>query len=103
MDKKQQFGLRLQSLRRARGLSQESLAERIDRSKDAVSKMERGVNLPAFDTILRLAECLGVSAADFFKDYSEPDQDPEIIDLQARLEGGEVLLGRGLFSVNITK
>ena len=79
------FGLRLQTLRKARGLSQERLAELIDRSKDAVSKMERGINLPALDTVLRLAEHLGVSLSDLVGSLDASAASAEIVELHARL------------------
>ncbi|MBI5165227.1 MAG: helix-turn-helix transcriptional regulator [Magnetospirillum sp.] len=85
MDTKQLFGLRLQALRKERGLSQERLAELIDRSKDAVSKMERGINLPAFDTLLRLADQLGVSLRDLVGDLDAPGITGEWVEQQARL------------------
>lgn len=85
MDTKQLFGLRLQALRKERGLSQERLAELIDRSKDAVSKMERGINLPAFDTLLRLSDQLGVTLRDLVVDIDAPGVSPEWVELQARL------------------
>lgn len=85
MDTKELFGLRLQALRKERGLSQERLAELIDRSKDAVSKMERGINLPAFDTLVRLAEQLGVSLRDLVGDIDAADMTAEQIELQAKL------------------
>lgn len=85
MDTKQLFGLRLQALRKERGLSQERLAELIDRSKDAISKMERGINLPAFDTLLKLSEMLGVSLADLIGDFDRPDVTGEWVELHARL------------------
>ncbi|MGE5502347.1 MAG: helix-turn-helix domain-containing protein [Ignavibacteriales bacterium] len=85
MDTKQLFGLRLQALRKERGLSQERLAELIDRSKDAVSKMERGINLPAFDTLLRLADQLGVMMRDLVGDIDDPTVTAEWVEMQARL------------------
>ena len=85
VDRKQLFGLRLQALRKERGLSQERLAELIDRSKDAVSKMERGINLPAFDTLLRLSDQLGVSLRDLVGEIDMPGATGERVALQARL------------------
>jgi transcriptional regulator with XRE-family HTH domain len=59
-------GLRVKALRHRRGLSQEELAERIDRSLNAVSSIERGRTLPNFTTLERLSEVLGVPVRDFF-------------------------------------
>ena len=50
---------RLAELRRAHGLSQEELAEKLDVSRQAVSKWERAESLPDVLTLLNLAEQLG--------------------------------------------
>ncbi len=85
VDAKELFGLRLQALRKERGLSQERLAELIDRSKDAVSKMERGINFPAFDTLLKLSEMLGVPLVDIVGDIDRPGVTVQWVALHARL------------------
>jgi transcriptional regulator with XRE-family HTH domain len=59
MKKKFGFGLRLKALRRRRGITQERLAEKIDRSVDAISNIERGISLPNYDTLTRLSNILG--------------------------------------------
>lgn len=38
------FGMKLQDLRKAKGLSQEALAEKLNVSRQAVSKWESGVS-----------------------------------------------------------
>ena len=53
-------------LRKRRGLSQEDLAGLMQRSVETVSNLERGVSLPSFTTLVRLAESLGVPIRDFF-------------------------------------
>lgn len=60
MDEKRKFGRHIKALRKARGLSQERLAELIDRSTDAVSNIERGLSLPSYETLIRLSGCLSV-------------------------------------------
>jgi len=57
---------RIRSLRKARRLSQLSLAEKIGRTVDAVSALERGKSLPSFETLSRLANALDVPVKDFF-------------------------------------
>jgi len=64
---KDRVGLRIRTIRKRRGLTQEELGERIGRSADAVSQIERGVNLPGFDTLERMAEVLAVPLAAFFQ------------------------------------
>ena len=47
-------------------MSQEELAERVDRSVEAISGIERGRSLPNFLTLERLARALDVSVREFF-------------------------------------
>lgn len=58
--------LRIRTIRKRRGLTQEALAEKIDRTADAVSQLERGRSLPSFETLERLAFALDVPIRDFF-------------------------------------
>lgn len=53
-------GLRVKRAREASGLTQSQLAERIDRTKEAVSNIERGVSLPALDTLQAICDVTGV-------------------------------------------
>lgn len=73
---KQRFGKRVQSLRRRRDLTQEQLAEAIDRSTDTVSNIETGRLSTRIDTAMRLAETLGVSLSELF-DIGDPVPVPE--------------------------
>lgn len=66
MSLKLRVGGRLREIRKARGLTQERLAERIERSVDAVSALERGLALPSFETLEKLADVLDVPIRDFF-------------------------------------
>lgn len=66
MRQKRQLGLRLRAHRLERGLSQAELAEKIDRSIEAVSNIERGISVPNDATLQRLARVLEVSIDDLF-------------------------------------
>ncbi len=93
MDSKSRFGIQLRSIRKRRGLTQEQLAELIERSVDAVSNMERGVSLPGYETLRRLADRLDVPLAELSEAMSaDGADDPERVELLARL--GD--LGRAL-------
>ena len=63
---KRQFGLRIQSHRRRHHLTQEDLAERINRSTDTVSNIERGVSSTRIETAFHIAEVLGVPLIELF-------------------------------------
>lgn len=61
----------LLSLRNARGLSQEALAEALDVSRQAVSKWETGAALPDVDKIIQLSEFYGVTTDYILKNKSD--------------------------------
>jgi transcriptional regulator with XRE-family HTH domain len=63
---KRRFGLRVQALRKHKKLTQEDLAEKIDRSVDTVSNVERGVSSTRIETAYRIAEVLGVDIYELF-------------------------------------
>lgn len=54
-----EWGRQLAAVRRARGWTQESLAERVGVSRQAVAKWERGAALPGPGNLLALRQCLG--------------------------------------------
>lgn len=55
------FGNRLARFRKARNMTQEDLAERLNVSAQAVSKWENDLTSPDLDTLLNLSEIYGVS------------------------------------------
>src|SRR4051794_31379832 len=66
---KQRIGLRVRHARRERGLSQEQLAEKIERSVETVSLIERGQTLPALETLARVAIALGTQLREMFPEF----------------------------------
>ncbi|MCD8525848.1 MAG: helix-turn-helix domain-containing protein [Alphaproteobacteria bacterium] len=71
------LGQRLKKLRKAKGLSQELLAERIDKSVDTISNIERGVFAPRLDTALEIANALEVELFELFQIREMPLKDKE--------------------------
>lgn len=55
------LGEKIQDLRRRNGMSQDALAEKLDTSRQAVSKWERDEAMPEPDRIVRIAQLFGVS------------------------------------------
>ncbi len=55
------LGENIRALRKARGLSQQELAEQLHVVRQTVSKWEQGLSVPDADMLVRLAECLEVS------------------------------------------
>lgn len=72
------IGLRVKRSREAAGLTQERLAELIDRSKEAVSNIERGVSLPGLDTIQTICEVTNVPMTTIIEDNSDDQQSVEL-------------------------
>lgn len=70
---KREVGMRIRAIRKLRGLTQEELAERIERSVEAVSNLERGKSLPGFETLKRLSRFLDVPIRDFFDFRTDDD------------------------------
>src|SRR5689334_5922412 len=67
------LGARLRARREALGLSQAELAEKIGISTNYVGVLERGLKLPALDTLVLLAKGLEVSVSELL---GEPRADP---------------------------
>lgn len=60
------FGANLRHMRKARGLTQEALAERVEVSSDMISKLERGAASPSFETLEKLCVALDAQPVVFF-------------------------------------
>lgn len=61
------FGRRLAEVRRAKGLTQESLAEKADVTALTVSYIEQGRQWPRISTMQSLAKSLGIKIEELFK------------------------------------
>lgn len=76
------------NLRKSRGWSQEELAERLDVSRQSVSKWESGVSNPELDKIVAMSTLFGVSTDYLLKDASHPE--PETAEAFADADEEEV-------------
>lgn len=70
------LGEKILSLRTARGMSQDDLAEKLEVSRQSVSKWETGQSTPDLDKIIRLADLFGVSVDELVREEERP-QPPE--------------------------
>jgi transcriptional regulator with XRE-family HTH domain len=59
------FACRLRELREQAGLTQPQLAERVGRTTRQISRLETGVQMATWETVLALAEALGVTTEAF--------------------------------------
>lgn len=93
-DIKLKFGMRIRGLREAQGMTQDELAEKIGRSVDTVSNIERGVYGTRIDVAGRIATILKVSMADLFS--FEDDVQPSSVREHRRLVQGLTAILNGL-------
>ncbi len=72
-----EIGLILQRLRRDKGWTQKTLAQRVAGGVNTpyIGKIERGDQLPSLKILLRLSQALDVSVGDFFYSPMAPPED----------------------------
>jgi transcriptional regulator with XRE-family HTH domain len=70
------FGKRLKNLREEKGLTQKALADRAGCHPMTLAKLERGVQEPAWQLVLVLAEALGVPVEAFVIPAHKPAAEP---------------------------
>lgn len=66
------LGEKILSLRTARGMSQDDLAEKLEVSRQSVSKWETGQSTPDLDKIIRLADLFGVGVDELVREGERP-------------------------------
>jgi transcriptional regulator with XRE-family HTH domain len=64
MDIKQRFAQRVRTLRKAKGWSQEELAERARIHRTFVSQIERATKSSTIDTVEKIAQALGTTCGE---------------------------------------
>jgi transcriptional regulator with XRE-family HTH domain len=61
------FGLNVRRLRRARGLTQETLAERSESHPNYIGDIERGERNPSVTKVIQIARALNCEIGDLFE------------------------------------
>ena len=74
-----QLGARVSSFRRARGLSQDGLAAKIETTTETVSNIERGVTWPRPSTLVSIAEALEITTSQLLGDPLPPKPEHPLI------------------------
>jgi len=69
IDVRKEFGRKLRDIRKAKGLSQEDLAELAGLHRTYVGAVERGERNISLLNIIALAQALDISPARFFEDF----------------------------------
>ena len=62
------LGENIQTIRKHRGMKQQELADKIGINMQSLSKIERGVNYPTFDTLEKIMDVLGVTPNDYCRE-----------------------------------
>lgn len=65
------IGHKLKELRKAKGLTQEELADRSELSKGFISQLERDIASPSIATLVDILQCLGTDLKTFFNDEND--------------------------------
>jgi transcriptional regulator with XRE-family HTH domain len=68
----ERFGTRVRDLRKARGWTQEELAEASDLHENYVSRLETGNQEPGLFVILRLSDAFDLPPGDLLRDVTAP-------------------------------
>lgn len=94
------LGNKIKNLRKKRGITQEQLAEMVDRSKNHISKIELGLTNPPVSLIFDIFDKLGVKSSQLFvtddivADYNSSDfyaEVSKIVDSIIKNKAKEVL------------
>lgn len=80
------FGALLRTTRESQGLNQTELAQKAGLTPAGVSQLESGDRLPAFNTIVRLAQALGTSVG-FLVGEEAAELPPNLRGLFRQLQG----------------
>ncbi|MFO7563218.1 MAG: helix-turn-helix domain-containing protein [Enhygromyxa sp.] len=88
------FGRHVRSLRRARGMTQEVLAERSSLSPDTIRRLEHGSFSPSLETLRKLCVGLDLMLSTLFESYELGDRNEsrELVDLLATRTPRELIL-----------
>ena len=86
----QLLGENIQRVRKFRGMNQQELADAIGINMQSLSKIERGVNFPTFDTLEKITSALGVTPNELlsgeWKNTSHMEQEIlKFLELEERL------------------
>ncbi len=84
------LGLRIKELRENRGFTQLKLAELLDMEASNLSKIERGVQIPKEESLLKLTKALNVTTKDLFDYEHFSDRKMLLKNIQGILEKSDL-------------
>ena len=77
---------KIMSLRKQNGWSQEELSERLDVSRQSVSKWESGTSIPDIEKIIKMSQIFGVSTDYLLKESEDDEVVPQIMPVNEEKE-----------------
>ena len=83
------LGEKICMLRTGKGLSQEDLAQRLEVSRQSVSKWETGQSVPDLEKIIKLADLFGVSVDELVREGERPQPpqpEPQVVYVKEKRE-----------------
>lgn len=91
-DYTREFGKHVKSLRRARGLTQDQLAQRSGLSTDSIRRIEHGAFAASIDSIRKLCGGLGIAPSTLWESFElgHADERRELFDLLAHRDPHEL-------------
>ena len=69
------LGMRIRRARKAAGMTQADLAEKLNYSDKSISKWERGDSDPSTSNLLALAKLFGISAEELLRNVGSPEHE----------------------------
>lgn len=97
------LGEKIYKLRNSSGLSQEQLAEKLQVSRQSISKWESGNTIPSMDKIVELSKIFGISTDYLLIDEIEDLPSEIVADLDSKKYIKEVSLEEARNFINVTK
>jgi transcriptional regulator with XRE-family HTH domain len=97
-DVSQRLGMRIQTLRVERGLTQDELANRASISRAYASFIERGEKTASLEVLIRITEILDVSLSELFLDVDR-ETPKDLARLSAATAGQPLGIQRRIFRV----
>ena len=92
---------KLYKLRKNSGLSQEQLAEKLNVSRQAISKWESGTAVPESEKLVTISNYFGVSVVYLLKDDEEVKGTDSIVEEKPKMIAGIIICIAGIVSMVI--
>ncbi len=95
-------GEKIYRIRKMAGMTQEELAEKMNVSRQTISKWETGSSSPDLETAVRLCEFFGISLNDFVREKQDAEEGRQIslqdmIRINKRTQRSTIMMISGLF------